>query len=215
MRGILKIYIVFFIGIVSLNAQSRHYKNRKGFKIAVKNNVLSYMVNSINLSLECRVKGRHSVQGVIQMNHDRNRHSSWFMANGDAMRTSGYALGIEYRLYVDDPKDAFNIEGWYVSPYFRYIYRNIYYSPDYHNPPTEPYSSITFKRDVLSYGVVVGFQKVLRLGFGGIDIFAGVGARHKKDYDFEYQYEFYKINDFIDGNGEIRLGANLVLSNIK
>ena len=213
MKRFLQISIIFFIGIASLNAQSRYYKKNKGFKIAAKINVLSILVNSFNVSLESRVKGKHSVQGVVQINNDRNRHSAWYMANGDHMATSGYSWGIEYRYYLEAEKDVF--KGWYVSPYFRYIFRKVRYTPDYHNPPSEPYSSISFKRDVYSYGVIVGSQNILNFGFGGIDFFAGIGRREKTDYDLEYEYELYKINDFIDGDGEIRLGFNILLTNVK
>ncbi len=205
--------VLFVFNIQFSNAQYRMSKSGKGFAVAAKANVLSLMVNSLNLSLETRIKGKHSIQGVIQINHRRNRHSTWYMANGDHMITSGYSWGIEYRYYFEAEKDVFR--GWYVSPYFRYIYRNVYYTPDDHNPPSVPYSSISFKRDVYSYGVIVGCQNILNFGFGGIDFFAGIGRREKTDYDFEYEYKLYKINDFIDGDGEIRLGFNILLTNVK
>jgi len=206
------IMLLLMFGVVKLDAQSR--RNSSGFKIALKNNIISAFVNSVNLSLEMNLKGRHAIQGVVQLNNERDRKSSWFMGNGDEMITSGYSVGVEYKYYVDP--DYSNLKGWYVSPYFRYIFRNIEYSPDDHNPPVSgPYGSISFKRDVCTYVVIFGKQMIANFGFVGVDVFGGIGIRDKRDSDFESDYDLYPINDFIDDQAEIRFGVNLVLSNVK
>ena len=210
MRGFFVFIMFICFSIQTMYAQSKMYRSDNGFKIAVKNNVLSYAINSINLSLELRVKGQHSVQGVVQLNDKSKRYSNRFLGNGNQIITQGHALGIEYRYYTEKTSP---LTGWYVGPYFRYFFRDMEYDPHPDNAPSGPYSNISFKRDVYSYGVIVGFQTITVLGIGGVDLFAGIGARHKSDYDFEYEYELYEIDDFMDGKAEIRLGCNIVLTN--
>ena len=213
MKCFLQISMVFFIGIASLNAQSKYYKSRKGFRVAVKNNVLSYMVNSINLSLECRVKGRHSVQGVVQYYEDRKQSVNFISGKDDQNYMNGYSIGIEYRFYTNPDKKS--LRGFYVSPYYRYFFRDIEYVPGSitSDASTGPYSNVFFKRNIISYGFMVGIQDISRR-FVGIDVFVGIGSRKKTDYDFKYEIEpYYEIQHFMDDGGEIRLGVNLILSN--
>ncbi len=204
-----KLIVLFtFCGVFISNAQSTRSKLPV---IAIKNNVLSYMVVTINLSLEYRISGRHSLQGVWQISKPRNRYSSWFTTNGDVMLTEGYSAGLEYRYYTNPDADI--ISGFYVSPYFRYFYRDISYDPDDNNPPhSGPYGSVSFKRDVFSYGLMIGIQKISRYGIG-YDFYFGFGARDYEDYNVEYSIgEPYQINQFIDDKGELRFGLNILFT---
>lgn len=210
-----KIFLFFFLfyGIANIYGQySSFYKNDK-LKLVVKNNLLSIFVNSLNLSIETKVKNNQSIQGVVQINNDRRRYSSWFTSLGDIMNTNGYSIGLEYRFY--SKRSGNTLTGGYVSPYFRYIYRDIHYIPDSNYPPPSPYGSMTFKRNVYTFGVLFGTQDVFKFNYLGFDLFGGIGARYKSDYDFETAYEVYEIEEFADQLLEIRLGLNLILSNIK
>lgn len=208
------LFVLFMlIGWNSSHAQSKYRKKLNFPKVALKNNVLSYMINTIYLALECQVKGRHTIQGVIQLNGERDRHEDWLMSNGAKMRTQGYALGVEYRFYTNADKGV--MHGFYVSPYFRFFYRDIVYIPFYQKPPIPgPYGNVTFKRDVYSFGFMIGVQKLSRRLLG-YDFFIGLGTRNINDYDIKYEIgEPYGFDNFIDrGSGELRLGFSIILSN--
>lgn len=214
MKQLIIILSIFFCGLFSIHGQTSSPNTDNNLKFVIKNNFASYFINSINLSFEAKIKNKHSIQTVVQLNDDSKRHSSWITAMGDQMITSGYSIGLEYRYYIEEQGNS--LKGTYISPYFRYIFRDIYYDPyDSDSPPPPPYSSITFKRNVYTYGVIVGFQDVFSFNYLGCDFFAGLGIRHKSDYDFKTKYELYPINQFLDRKIEIRFGANLILSNIK
>lgn len=206
-----RLSIIFFfltIGIFSSQAQSALYGGDGGIKIALKNNVLSYAISTFNFSAEYRIKGRHSIQGVVQFYNKRKAYSNWFMANGDQVLMDGHSLGLEYRYYLNPNKGP--LQGFYISPYFRHMFRDMRYSDD---PKNDLQNTILLNRSVDCYGLMVGRQHISRKHIG-IDVFLGFGFRNKNDYNIQYlNPPNNKMNDFIDDKAEIRFGFNFVLSN--
>lgn len=209
MRKVTLIIILVFAYSTSCHAQrKRRYKEKsKAHHFALKNNVLSYFIKTFNLSLEYQIKDRHSVQGVVQWYKARRVFENWFMGNGDLIHTDGYSIGIEYRFYPYDDNDHLN--GFYVSPYGRFFHRDMEFFP---YESSGPFGDTRFKRDMITYGVIIGVQSIKKNHIG-YDFFIGVGGRNKTDYDYTNEITpHYKINDFMDGNGEIRLGLNVSIT---
>ena len=207
--------IIMFLGysLQRVYAQENNNTDLKSeHRVALKNNMFSYLIETCNLSLEYQIKEKHSIQAVVQFYKDRKRHEFLYSAGrSDRNFISGYSIGFEYRFYMERKTES--LKGVYLSPYCRYFFRDIEYRL-HSDDILQFYSPVYFKREIISCGVTLGIQDFLTK-YIGADVFIGVGLRHKWDRDFESEHKpYYEIKNFRDQGLEIRMGANLVLTKL-
>lgn len=201
--------ITLLLGVTQSEAQ---YRNRVS-KMAIKNNVLGYVIETYNFSFEYQIASQQSLQLVLKIYDREDEPENKFgSGNADIKASKGFSLGSEYRLYLDKSKD--DLRGVYFSPYLRYFHEKRSISPGAY--ADVPLGNTYFKRDIFSGGVMLGVQSLGKDSGLGIDFFIGVGYREKKDRDFSGDMTLYKDKDNKEKMSftEIRFGFNIVMSNI-
>ncbi len=206
MIRILTISILLVMTTLEASAQFRNSRSENHF--AIKNNIFGYIANEFHFSFEYQIKSNQSLQMVTKI-FNRNE-SNWLNLSGneDERIGKGFAVGIEYRIYLNSRAD--DLRGVYFSPYFRYFNKNITITPGYNSGYPTNDNKLEYKRTMNSGGIMFGIQGIVPESGVGIDCFLGIGVRTKTDSNINGNLDlYYKPLNL----PELRFGLNILFSN--